>query len=166
MAKLPKVPKTVLPKPARKPVPPPPRYEPLKNRPSQPLPIGRPQATSIPLPPARDIPRLPSDLPTESKLQKVWEQRPKASDLKRLTPEQMQDPAHQARIKRWRQWPLFICSMAAFGMGLYGVQLYVSLTQPMKEGEVPADLSDRFDKEADGYDEKVGTAETFPTASS
>jgi methyltransferase OMS1 len=29
----------------------------------------------------------------------------------------------------------------------------------MPDGDLPADLSDRFDKEADGYDEKVNTAE-------
>lgn len=73
----------------------------------------------------------------------------------------MAAPAHQAKLKRWRQWPIFFCSLAAFGMGLYGVQLYVSLTTAPDASEVPEDLSDRFDKEAYGYDEKVNTAETM-----
>lgn len=47
----------------------------------------------------------------------------------------------------------------AFGIGLYTVQLFVSLNREMPERDIPEDLIDRFDKEAEGYDEKVNTAE-------
>lgn len=49
--------------------------------------------------------------------------------------------------------------LAVFGMGVYTVQLYLSLSQEPDWDSIPADLSDRFDKEAEGYDEKVNTAE-------
>ncbi|KAF1959729.1 S-adenosyl-L-methionine-dependent methyltransferase [Byssothecium circinans] len=148
MAKLPKIPKSVVPKPPR--VPPPPRSKPLQYRPatSQQQSSSEPQA-------ARN-----KDGPLAG-AQRVWDERPKASDFRRLSPEEMRLPTHVARVKKWRQWPLMVCGLAAFGMGLYAVQLYVSLTQESEEGEVPEDLSDRFDKEAEGYDEKVDLAETM-----
>lgn len=63
-------------------------------------------------------------------------------------------------VRRWRQWPVFVCGLAAFAMGVYGVQLYISLTRdPPNLEDIPSDLSDRFDKEAEGYDEKVDLAE-------
>jgi methyltransferase OMS1 len=73
----------------------------------------------------------------------------------------MKSPAHIAKVNKWRQWPLMICGLASFGMGLYAVMIYVSLTEEVEVGEVPDDLSDRFDKEAEGYDEKVNLAETM-----
>ncbi|KAF2645007.1 S-adenosyl-L-methionine-dependent methyltransferase [Massarina eburnea CBS 473.64] len=144
MAKLPRVPKGVLPKAPR--VPPPPQLKPFSPRPAQ----------SQPGPPTledRSVPRTTA--------QRVWDERPKAADFRRLSPEEMKAPQHVARVQRWRQWPLMICGIAAFGMGLYAVQMYVSLTQEPEGVEVPEDLSDRFDSEAEGYDEKVDLAETM-----
>jgi methyltransferase OMS1 len=54
---------------------------------------------------------------------------------------------------------LTVGSLAAFGMGLYIVQLFISLNREPPSREIPEDLIDRFDKEADGYDEKVNAAE-------
>lgn len=54
-----------------------------------------------------------------------------------------------------------VCGLAAFGMGLYATQLYISLSTGPTLEDVPDDLSDRFDKEAEGYDEKVNVAETM-----
>jgi methyltransferase OMS1 len=65
----------------------------------------------------------------------------------------------QQKINRWRQLPLVVCGLTAFGIGMYTVQLIISLNKEFPEGDVPEDLIDRFDKEADGYDEKVNTAE-------
>jgi methyltransferase OMS1 len=69
--------------------------------------------------------------------------------------------ARQAsKVNRWRQLPLMVMGLAAFGMGIYTVSLWISLTRDAPAPEdLPADLQDRFDKEAEGYDEKVGTAE-------
>lgn len=64
-------------------------------------------------------------------------------------------------MNRWRQTPLLICGLAAFGIGVYSVQLWISLTRESDSEEIPYDLSDRFDKEAEGYDEKVNMAETL-----
>lgn len=66
------------------------------------------------------------------------------------------------KVNKWRQFGMMGMSVAAFGIGLYTVQLYVSLNKVQPEfADLPADLVDRFDKEADGYDEKVGLAETL-----
>ncbi|KAF2871860.1 S-adenosyl-L-methionine-dependent methyltransferase [Massariosphaeria phaeospora] len=46
-------------------------------------------------------------------------------------------------------------------MGLYIVQLYLSVANTPELDHVPYDLSDRFDKEAAGYDEKVNMAEAM-----
>ena len=54
---------------------------------------------------------------------------------------------------------MIVCGLTAFGIGVYSVQLWISLNRDPPEGGVPDDLIDRFDKEADGYDEKVNTAE-------
>ncbi|KAF2712510.1 S-adenosyl-L-methionine-dependent methyltransferase [Pleomassaria siparia CBS 279.74] len=79
-----------------------------------------------------------------------------------LSEEEKQAPHHIAKVNKWRSWPLFVMGLTAFGIGVYGVQLYISITEaPEVEGGVPEDLSDRFDKEADGYDEKVNMAETM-----
>jgi methyltransferase OMS1 len=51
--------------------------------------------------------------------------------------------------------------LAVFGMGLYSSQLYYSVQNAPEISDLPSDLSDRFDKEAEGYDEKVGLAETL-----
>ncbi|KAF2202349.1 S-adenosyl-L-methionine-dependent methyltransferase, partial [Delitschia confertaspora ATCC 74209] len=63
------------------------------------------------------------------------------------------------RVVRARKLPLIACSVLAFGFGLYGVQLYMSLTRTPQLCDLPADLSDRFDKDAEGWDEKVNTSE-------
>ena len=97
--------------------------------------------------------------------QKVWEARPKLEDVK-LTEEQMRAPEHRARVQRWRQWPMFFALFATFGLGVYGSQLYISLTREQDVGEIPEDLRDRFDREAEGYDEKVNVAETLLRISS
>ncbi|KAF2021546.1 S-adenosyl-L-methionine-dependent methyltransferase [Aaosphaeria arxii CBS 175.79] len=65
---------------------------------------------------------------------------------------------HRAKVTRWRQTPLLICGLAAFGIGLYSVQLWISLSRD-PPSDIPDDVSDRFDKEAEGYDEKVNIAE-------
>ncbi|KAF2280248.1 S-adenosyl-L-methionine-dependent methyltransferase [Westerdykella ornata] len=70
-----------------------------------------------------------------------------------------QKAAHEAKVRRWQTWPIAICALAAFGMGMYTVQLYISLTREIPEKDIPKELIDRFDREAEGYDEKVGTAE-------
>jgi methyltransferase OMS1 len=56
---------------------------------------------------------------------------------------------------------MFGVGMIAFGMGTYATMLYTSLTQDSDLKDLPEDLSDRFDKEAEGYDEKVDTSETL-----
>jgi methyltransferase OMS1 len=56
---------------------------------------------------------------------------------------------------------MFGIGLVAFGMGMYGVMLYVSLSQDAELMDLPADLSDRFDREAEGYDEKVDISETL-----
>ena len=56
---------------------------------------------------------------------------------------------------------MFGVGLVAFGLGMYGVMLYVSLTRDVDIRDLPADLTDRFDKEAEGYDEKVDTSETL-----
>ena len=76
-----------------------------------------------------------------------------------LSEEEKQAPHHIEKVNRWRQWPLFVMGLAAFGMGTYGVQLYISLAEAPDVENIPYDLSDRFDKEAEGYDEKVDMAE-------
>jgi methyltransferase OMS1 len=76
-----------------------------------------------------------------------------------LSEEEKQAPQHIQKLNRWRQWPLFVMGLAAFGLGIYGVQLYISVVEAPEVDNVPYDLSDRFDKEAEGYDEKVDMAE-------
>lgn len=56
---------------------------------------------------------------------------------------------------------MFGISFIAFGLGMYGVMLYISLTNDVDIKDLPADLSDRFDKEAEGYDEKVDLSESL-----
>lgn len=73
----------------------------------------------------------------------------------------MKSAQHQAKLRRWRQWPLIGMSTIAFGMGMYGVMLYVSIMQDVEHKELPDDLIDRFDRDAEGYDEKVDMSETL-----
>lgn len=54
---------------------------------------------------------------------------------------------------------MFGIGVVAFGMGMYGVMLWTSLTRDVDIKDLSPDLSDRFDKEAEGYDEKVDTSE-------
>jgi methyltransferase OMS1 len=54
---------------------------------------------------------------------------------------------------------LFALGVVAFVMGMYGVMLYQSLSREVDLKDLPEDLSDRFDKEAEGYDEKVNLSE-------
>jgi methyltransferase OMS1 len=56
---------------------------------------------------------------------------------------------------------MFGIGMIAFGLGTYGSMLYVSLTHDEEHKDLPVDLSDRFDREAEGYDEKVDTSESL-----
>ncbi|KAF2133142.1 methyltransferase OMS1 mitochondrial precursor [Dothidotthia symphoricarpi CBS 119687] len=104
--------------------------------------------------------QTPDPTPREA-WQKVWSARPKLADLQRLSDEEMRSAHHQAKLQRWRQWPVFGLGLVAFGMGMYGVMLYVSLTRDVDFKDLPDDLSDRFDKEAEGYDEKVDMSETL-----
>jgi methyltransferase OMS1 len=46
-------------------------------------------------------------------------------------------------------------------LGLYTTQLWISLNRDPPEVDIPSELIDRFDKEAEGYDEKVNTAEVL-----
>ncbi|KAF3007376.1 hypothetical protein E8E13_000701 [Curvularia kusanoi] len=102
----------------------------------------------------------PNQTPEEA-IRKVWAARPKLRDLQRLSDEQLASEEHQAKLRRWRQWPMFGVGLVAFGFGMYGVMLYASLTREGDFKDLPADLTDRFDKEAEGYDEKVDTSETL-----
>ncbi|KAJ4305505.1 hypothetical protein N0V90_001036 [Kalmusia sp. IMI 367209] len=137
MAKLPKAPRRLPPKSP----PPPPRNRPLQYRP----------------PPA---PPRPND-EALSNVKRVWEARPKVSDIRMLSDEQKRAPAYTNRVQRWRQWPIFFGALTAFGLGMYGTQLYVSLANAEVPENLPEDFLDRFDKEAEGYDEKVNMAETL-----
>jgi|TARA_R110002003_G_scaffold121_5_gene10695 methyltransferase OMS1 len=56
---------------------------------------------------------------------------------------------------------MFGLGLVAFGMGMYGVMLYASLTQDTEHKDLPSDLLDRFDRDAEGYDEKVDMSETL-----
>ncbi|KAH7380064.1 methyltransferase OMS1 mitochondrial precursor [Pyrenochaeta sp. MPI-SDFR-AT-0127] len=102
--------------------------------------------------------RRPDGTPKEA-WQKVWSARPKISDLQRLSDQDLRSAQHQAKLRRWRQWPMFGIGLVAFGMGMYGVMLWASLTRDVDLKDLPEDLSDRFDKEAEGYDEKVDMSE-------
>jgi methyltransferase OMS1 len=111
-------------------------------------------------PGAEPLLRMRNQTPSEA-WQKVWSERPKLSDLQRLSEEELKSAQHQAKLRRWRQWPMFGIGLVAFGMGMYGVMLYVSLTREAEVKDLPADLSDRFDREAEGYDEKVDVSESL-----
>lgn len=102
----------------------------------------------------------PKQTPEEA-IRKVWAARPKLRDLQRLTDEQLASEAHQAKLRRWRLWPMYGVCTVGFVLGMYGVMLYVSLTREGDFKDLPADLTDRFDKEAEGYDEKVDTSESL-----
>ncbi|KAJ4377880.1 hypothetical protein N0V83_000710 [Neocucurbitaria cava] len=104
--------------------------------------------------------RITNPTPQEA-WKKVWSARPKLSDVQRLSDEELRSAQHQAKLRRWRQWPMFGVGLVAFGMGMYGVMLYASLTRDVDPKDLPQDLSDRFDKEAEGYDEKVDMSETL-----
>lgn len=94
-------------------------------------------------------------------VKRIWEERPTMKDVRKLSPEQMSSPAHTNKIKRWRQWPIMLGGLTAFGLGAYGTMLYISITNLPEIKDMPTDLSDRFDQEAEDYDSKVGTAETL-----
>lgn len=146
MAKLPKPPRSI------------PKKTPISAR------------TTVPI--HRRVPRLdtkaepslqtPAPAPTPQEAwQKVWSARPRVSDLQRLSDEELQSARHQAKLQRWRQWPLFGLGLVAFGLGMYGVMLYTSLSREVDLRDLPDDLLDRFDREAEGYDEMVGISETL-----
>ncbi|KAI4626278.1 uncharacterized protein J4E87_004779 [Alternaria ethzedia] len=101
----------------------------------------------------------PRNQTPEQALKRVLAARPRLSDLQRLSEEELKSAQHQAKLRRARQWPMFGIGLIAFGLGTYGTMLYASLTQETDLGNLPEDLSDRFDKEAEGYDEKVDTSE-------
>lgn len=54
---------------------------------------------------------------------------------------------------------MFVLGLVAFGLGMYGVMLYASLSQEVDLKDLPEDLVDRFDRDAEGYDEKVDLSE-------
>ena len=91
---------------------------------------------------------------------RVWEERPRIADSM-LSEEAKRAPTHINKVRRWRQIPIFLGGMTAFVLGMYGVQLYYSIQNAEEIGDLPEDFIDRFDKEADGYDEKVNMAETL-----
>ena len=147
MAKLPKPPKKIAFPSPRTATPAAPRHTPLPYRtPSKP---ATPQT-----------PAINSD-GSLSRIKKIWGERPTLADVRKLSPEQMHTASHKNKVNRWRQWPIMLGGLTAFGMGAYGVMLYISITNAPDMPDLPADLSDRFDKEADGYDEKVDLAETM-----
>ncbi|USP73900.1 uncharacterized protein yc1106_01174 [Curvularia clavata] len=145
MAKLPKPPKSF---PTRSTIP---------TKPAAPLPRRIPRAQPTP----EQLLRVPENQTPEQALKRVWSARPRLSDLQRLSDEELRSAQHQAKLRRWRQWPMFGIGMIAFGMGTYATMLWTSLTHDADLKDLPADLSDRFDKEAEGYDEKVDTSETL-----
>jgi methyltransferase OMS1 len=139
-------------------------------KPPRSIPTKRTLPTKSPLPLHRQMPRGPPGVETllrrpeptpRENWQKVWSERPKLSDLQRLSEEELKSAQHQAKLRRWRQWPMFGIGLIAFGMGTYGAMLYVSLTQDVELKDLPSDLSDRFDREAEGYDEKVDVSESL-----
>ncbi|KAL1610021.1 hypothetical protein SLS60_001686 [Paraconiothyrium brasiliense] len=138
MAKLPKIPKRIPSKPRGAPTPS------SRSRPQYPGP--------------RAIPPQPT--PSEA-AKRVWEERPRLSDIRMLSEEQKRAPTYINKVQRWRQIPIFLGGLTAFGLGLYGVQLYYSISNAEIPENLPEDFIDRFDKEADGYDEKVNMAETL-----
>jgi methyltransferase OMS1 len=73
--------------------------------------------------------------------------------------EELEAAKAAGRIARARKLPIVVCSLLAFGFGVYGVQLYISLTRTPQLTDLPDDLGDRFDNDAEGWDEKVNTAE-------
>lgn len=154
MAKLPKPPKSfsakstalptkrTLPLPLQQRIPPSPQQQTRPQRPAFESSLHRPEAT-----------------PQEN-IRKAWAARPRLSDLQKLSDEELKSAHHQAKVNKWRQRAFFGVSLAAFGLGMYGVMLYVSLNNEVPIVDLSEDLSDRFDREADGYDEKVSLAET------
>ncbi|KAF2731751.1 S-adenosyl-L-methionine-dependent methyltransferase [Polyplosphaeria fusca] len=77
-------------------------------------------------------------------------------------------PAELAALRRTKRitfWgktvPLTAMSLLALGLGMYVSMIWVSLSNGPSSEEIPEDVSDRFDTEADGYDEKVNTAEVM-----
>ncbi|KAL5117540.1 hypothetical protein ACEQ8H_004570 [Pleosporales sp. CAS-2024a] len=142
------------------------------------MPARRALPTNSPLPTPRRPPReLPRELPRgqfnaerllrtpeptpRANWQRVWAERPKLSDMQQLPDEVLRSAEHQAKVNKWRQRALFGMGLVAFGLGAYGSMLYVSLTRAVPASEVPADVSDRFDRAAEGYDEKVNVSESM-----
>ncbi|KAF2852394.1 S-adenosyl-L-methionine-dependent methyltransferase [Plenodomus tracheiphilus IPT5] len=153
MAKLPKPPKSISAKstalPASKTLP-----LPLQQRIQQQKPRQRPPRPAFePLPPR-------SQLTPPEEIKKAWAARPRLSDLQKLSDEELKSAYHQAKVNKWRQRAFFGVSLAAFGLGMYGVMLYISISTETPIVDLAEDLSDRFDKEAEGYDEKVSLTET------
>ncbi|KNG49442.1 S-adenosyl-L-methionine-dependent methyltransferase [Stemphylium lycopersici] len=140
-------------------LPKPPKSFPIKStiptKRAAPLPRRIPHAQSA----AEPSLRAPDNQTPEQAAKRVWAARPRLSDLQRLSDEELRSAQHQAKLRRWRQWPMFGIGLIAFGMGTYATMLWTSLTQDADLKDLPADLSDRFDKEAEGYDEKVDTSE-------
>ncbi|KAF2828622.1 methyltransferase OMS1 mitochondrial precursor [Ophiobolus disseminans] len=141
----------------------------MAKLPKPPKPV--PKSRTIPVTPATPLQRIPRIKPApqsrrpdptpKESWQRVWSERPKISDLQRLSDEQLRSAQHQAKLRRWRQWPLFGIGLVAFGMGMYGVMLYASVMEDVEHKELPDDLIDRFDRNAEGYDEKVDMSETL-----
>ncbi|KAF1836946.1 S-adenosyl-L-methionine-dependent methyltransferase [Decorospora gaudefroyi] len=143
MAKLPKTPKSFPVKPK------------LPTTPAIPLHRRIPRAQ----PAAEQPPQGPDYEAMRNISKKIWEHRPKMSEIQRLSDEELRSAHHQAKVRRWRQWPMFGIGLVAFGTGTYLSMLWVSLTRDPDLKDLPEDLSDRFDKDAEGYDEKVDTSE-------
>jgi methyltransferase OMS1 len=102
-------------------------------KPPRSIPTKRTLPTKSPLPLHRQMPRGPPGVETllrrpeptpRENWQKVWSERPKLSDLQRLSEEELKSAQHQAKLRRWRQWPMFGIGLIAFGMGTYGAMLY------------------------------------------
>lgn len=135
-----------------------------KKLPAKPAPfVPRPAASSPKFKPVwkgdEQIPRKREPVPQPLSYRKPG---PSEFELEEAQFQEELKAKEKARVYRWKQFGFMGASAIALVMGLYTVQIIISLTKEYPElTDIPGDLIDRFDKDADGYDEKVGIAETL-----
>ncbi|KAF2747972.1 methyltransferase OMS1 mitochondrial precursor [Sporormia fimetaria CBS 119925] len=78
---------------------------------------------------------------------------------RKLAADELNSPEHRRKVAKWQSPAIWVCSLMAFGMGLYTVQLWISLNREQPERNLPDDLIDRFDRNAEGYDDEVNRQE-------
>lgn len=138
----------------------PPRATPSSVR--SPKPLTPPQFKPVWKGPGQKAPLKPAPVKLAPVVEKVPFHDPQPAIEAAVAEEQKAQKAeeHKGKVFRWRTWVAVPAGLAAFGIGMYMVQLWISLN---KEGpaleSIPEDLIDRFDKEAEIYDEKVGISE-------